>query len=85
MMPVLNDDIDNYLDHQIIVSALNKSAIPLDEVATKDKFVLVVGNESHGVSDKSLKLANIKVIIPIANIDSLNVAVAGGILMNKIH
>ena len=85
MMPVYNDDISNYLDHQIIVSALDKDAISLEEVKFKNKFVLVIGNESHGVSEEVLKLANIKVIIPINNIDSLNAAFAGGILMNKIH
>lgn len=71
--------------HQIIVSNLSKNSLPLDQLAFNKDFVLVLGNESRGVSSETRKLADEEVIIPIANIDSLNVSVAGGILMNKIH
>ena len=71
--------------HQIIVTNLSKNAVDFNTVEVKKDFVLVLGNESHGVSKDSLALADLEVIIPIKNIDSLNVAVAGGILMNKIH
>lgn len=85
-IPVLKGNLKDYKEtHQIIVSELSKNAIPLDEIKKKEKFVLVLGNEAHGVSTKTSKLADVQVIIPIKNIDSLNVSVAGGILMNKIH
>ena len=85
-IPVRKGKLSKYKgSHQIIVSMLSKKAINLDEVEVKDKFVLVLGNESRGVSSETRQLADIEVIIPINNIDSLNVAVAGGILMNKIH
>ena len=85
-IPVRKGKLSKYKgSHQIIVSMLSKKAINLDEVEIKDKFVLVLGNESRGVSSETRQLADIEVIIPINNIDSLNVAVAGGILMNKIH
>ena len=85
-IPVFNDEISSFKGtHQIISSALNKEAIPLEQIKIKDKFVLVLGNESHGIDPEILKISDTKVIIPINNIDSLNVAVAGGILMNKIH
>lgn len=71
--------------HQIIVSNLSKKSTPLDEIEYKENFVLVLGNESRGISQEVRKLADLEVIIPISNIDSLNVSVAGGILMNKIH
>lgn len=71
--------------HQILVTNLSKNAIDFSKVEVKENFVLVLGNESHGVSKESLALADQEIIIPIQNIDSLNVAVAGGILMNKIH
>ena len=71
--------------HQIIVTSLSKKSVPFDTVEVKDKFVLVLGNEAHGVSKDTIRLADHEVIIPIDNIDSLNVSVAGGILMNKIH
>ncbi len=85
-IPVFEEELKNFKgSHQIIVSTLSDKSIPLDEVKHDDKFVLVLGSESHGVSKETLKLSDIQVKIPIANIDSLNVAVAGGILMNKIR
>ena len=85
-MPLLKGKLSKYKGtHQIIVSNLSKSAIPLDQIEAKENFVLVLGNESRGVSSEVRKLADTEVIIPINNIDSLNVSVAGGILMNKIH
>ena len=85
-IPVVKGKLSDFKEsHQIIVSTLSSDAIELDKVEYKEKFVLVMGNEAHGVSRQTKKLADINVIIPIKNIDSLNVSVAGGILMNKIH
>ena len=85
-IPVRKGKLSDYKGtHQIIVSALSNKAKNLDDIEAIDKFVLVLGNESRGVSSSTLRLADLEVKIPIANIDSLNVAVAGGILMNKIH
>lgn len=85
-IPVTKGKLKDYKGtHQILVSNLSKNAVPLQEIEVPDKFVLVLGNESRGVSKDIRKLADKEVIIPISNIDSLNVAVAGGILMNKIH
>ena len=85
-LPVKVGKLSDYKGtHQIIVSELNKNAINLEDVIVPEKFVLVLGNESRGVSKETRLLADQHVIIPIKNIDSLNVSVAGGILMNKIH
>ena len=85
-IPVVKGNLKDYKGtHEIIVSNLSKKACPLEKLKFKDNFVLVLGNESHGVSKEVRLLADQEVIIPISNIDSLNVAVAGGILMNKIH
>ena len=85
-IPVIKGNLKDYKGtHQIFVSNLSKKSTPLEEIQVPEKFVLVLGNESHGVSKDIRQLADIEVIIPIKNIDSLNVAVAGGILMNKIH
>ena len=77
------DDVDNYTDgRQVIVSALD-DAVPLSECPKEDNFVLVLGNESHGVSQEIIKKANKVVKIEMNDsIDSLNVAIAAGILMN---
>lgn len=85
-IPVVKGKLKDYKGtHKILVSNLSKNAVPLDEVEHPEKFVLVLGNESHGVNKETRLLADQEIIIPINNIDSLNVAVAGGILMNKIH
>lgn len=76
-------DINDYLDHQIIVSTLDEKSIPLSECEKPKDFILVLGNESHGVSEPIIKLANKLIKIEMNDvIDSLNVAMAGAILMN---
>ena len=77
------DDINNYTNgRQVIVSALD-DAMPLSSCPKEDNFVLVLGNESHGVSPEIIKKANKVVKIEMNDaIDSLNVAIAAGILMN---
>lgn len=85
-IPIVIGDLTPYLNsHQIIVSLLSEDSISLDELKVESKFVLVLGNESHGVKREAKRSATVKVKISIKNIDSLNVAVAGGILMNRIH
>ena len=77
------DDIENYVEgRQVIVSALD-GATPLSKCPKESNFVLVLGNESHGVSEEIIKKADRIVKIEMNDaIDSLNVAVAAGILMN---
>jgi len=86
MLPTFVDDLGVFSDREIIVSALSKNAVSLEKVLRKDRFVLVLGNESHGVSEHTLELANQIVKIDISDkIDSLNVAIAGAILMEKLR
>ena len=76
-------NIEDYKDKQIIVSTLDENSIPLNECKKPNDFVLVLGNESHGVSEPIIKIANQLVKIEMNDvIDSLNVAMAGAILMN---
>ena len=77
------DDISNYTDGRVVIASALEDAIPLSECEKPDNFVLVLGNESRGVSKEVLSLANRIVKIEMNDaIDSLNVAIAGGILMN---
>ena len=76
-------NIEDYKDKQIIVSTLDENSVPLNECKKPNDFVLVLGNESHGVSEPIIKLANKLIKIEMNDvIDSLNVAMAGAILMN---
>ncbi len=66
-----------------IVSTSLKNAIDYKEYHVKNKFVLVLGNEGQGVKEENLLISDYIVKINMDNIDSLNVGVAGGILMNE--
>lgn len=82
LIPIFEDDLANYQkDYSIIVSALDDKAINLEAAPTSTPFILVLGNESHGVSSEVKDLASLIVKIPMKDIDSLNVSVAAGILM----
>ena len=82
LIDCLYDDIANY-DKPIIVSVLDDDTVPLSEAKPLKDFVLVIGNESHGVSEEIIAKASQKVKIEMSDkIDSLNAAIAAGILMN---
>lgn len=54
----------------------------LYEVSFKDKTVICIGNEAHGISDELYALGTDKIKIPIlGKAESLNAAVAGAIIM----
>jgi len=46
-----------------------------------EKVVLILGNEGHGISEEIKTLSDRSIHIPTKNVESLNVSVAGGILM----
>lgn len=64
----------------ILASDLQGKAGP-EGFKDSDKLALVLGSESHGISDITRKEADAFTRIAMGNIDSLNVAVAAGILM----
>ena len=52
------------------------------ETDLTENIALVIGNEGRGVSERLMELSDIRVKIPMAgSIESLNAAVAAGILM----
>lgn len=65
-----------------IVSTALEGAINYLELSLSDKFVLVFGNEGQGVCQETLSLSDKIIKIDMDHIDSLNVAIAAGILMN---
>lgn len=75
---------------QFIAASLAKESKPIETfLGVPEKSlspsILVLGNEGYGLPEEVLKLCRHQVCIPMNNeVDSLNVAVAGGILMYKI-
>lgn len=51
------------------------------QITQQDRIVLILGNEGHGVRSEIKRLADAAVTIPTERVESLNVSVAGGILM----
>ncbi len=50
----------------------------------ESKVAIILGNEGSGVQESLRDLANLNVTIPMKSTESLNVAIAGGILMYEI-
>ncbi len=74
--------LDYLNDFTVIGSLLDKEAKPYDHLEPKTPFALVLGNEGHGIDEEMIARCDEKVYIPI-DFESLNVAIAGGILMNE--
>lgn len=67
--------------YRVVATSL-KASVPPEEIKTLDApLCLILGNEARGVEDSLVALSDQCVRIPMSGIDSLNVAIAGGILM----
>ncbi len=64
----------------VIAAALHSDSVDIKEVDTSFATVMI-GNEGNGLTKRAIELADKKVIIPIANTESLNAAVAGAVFM----
>lgn len=67
-----------------IISTEIKGNISLSKIKANGKHILVLGNEAHGVSKKILAESDLRVRIDIKEIESLNVAIAGAIVMYEL-
>lgn len=79
----LDVNINELKDKYCLVATSLHNAINYKEFKNRDKFILILGNEGQGVKKEIIEIASYNVKIPMDNIDSLNVAIAGGILMNE--
>ncbi len=83
---ILNDDLFINLDKhkvEILGSDIKGNSINNLNYKIPKKWCLILGNESHGISKSIQKHITNTVNIPgFTNIESLNVSIAGGILMN---
>lgn len=69
--------------YYVVGTSLHRAVSLTDFVLPEGKLCLVLGNEGQGVALDILENTDINVKIPIVDIDSLNVGVAGGILMQR--
>ncbi len=73
----------NNKDVRVYATALNGRDITKMEKLTEG--FIVIGNESKGISDEILRLANVQITIPgKGKAESLNAAVATGIVLSHL-
>ena len=80
----LSEMLCNLKSHTIYASDLNGDSIYSTDFS--EKTVLLMGSESHGISDEILSLVSKKVTIPTfskSGVDSLNVATATAIVLSE--
>ncbi|WP_396888586.1 23S rRNA (guanosine(2251)-2'-O)-methyltransferase RlmB [Mycoplasma sp. CSL7475-4] len=66
-------------------SALNENAQHFDQIEYNKPTILVIGNEGNGVSQPVLNESDVIIYIPQrGSVQSLNVSVAAGLLINQI-
>ena len=61
------------------------NGIELDNVNKETKMAIVLGNEGNGISSEVASLLKRNIYIPMDNTESLNVSVAGSIIMYKLR
>ncbi len=77
-------DLENLSEYKIIATALENS-IGIKECTFPENSIVVMGSEAHGVSEDILKMVDKRIKIPIREgVDSLNVAIATGIVLYEL-
>ena len=72
--------------YKFLVTALENNSIEYTDITLSEKNAIIFGSEGNGVSDNFLKAADETVIIPIyGSAESLNVAMASGIILYKVR
>ncbi|MCK4934557.1 MAG: RNA methyltransferase [Simkaniaceae bacterium] len=80
-LPLSYEPIDQF-KHTLYLGDISGQSI--DDMTFETPFILVLGSESHGPSNEIKQRAK-AITIPMTNkMESLNVAIAGGILMYRI-
>ncbi len=83
---IINQDIETFMienpSYYYVGTALSNHK--MTDIEVKEKMAVIVGNEGSGIRESVLEKADINVTIPIQHIDSLNVGVAGSIIMHFV-
>lgn len=81
----LNSEIKKLqsMGYKVYATGLRDNTKELHEIESEEKMAFVLGNEGSGVSKEIMDIANEIVKIDMCNIDSLNVGMAGSIVMYR--
>lgn len=82
-----NTEISHFkqLGYEVVGTLLDENSKTLDEIESKDKMLIVFGNEGQGISSQVISELDESVYIPMNNFDSLNVGVVAGIVLYKFR
>ena len=72
-------------DYMLIATALKDRSIDFNELKIKSPCAIIMGNEGSGVKEEILERVPYITKIQMANMDSLNVAIAASIIMHKAN
>lgn len=76
--------IPTLVDYQIYGTNV-VNGVELDNVNNTDKLAIVLGNEGNGISNEVFNIIDKNIYIPMQATESLNVSVAGGIIMYRLR
>lgn len=69
----------------VVATVLAEDAIPLDQYRRGERVAVLLGNEPDGLDPRTVSRCTHKLVIPMATgVDSLNVAVAAGIVLYHV-
>ncbi len=77
------DFIENHPEFKVYGTSLNGS--PLNSISHQNKLAIILGNEGQGVSKELLSKTTDNITIKTNDVESLNVGVAGSIIMHYIN
>jgi len=77
------DFIKDHPEYTIYGTALNGAS--LDSILPQKNIVIVLGNEGAGVSKELLNITSQNITIKTSDVESLNVGVAGSIIMHYLN
>ncbi|MBK0347068.1 RNA methyltransferase [Aerococcaceae bacterium zg-ZJ1578] len=70
----------------ILATALHQTAQPYTDFSQVERAAIIVGNEGQGVARQWIEQSDVSVFIPMSTrVESLNVAVAAGVLMFHLN
>ena len=84
----INEDLISFipkLEGYTIFGTNVENGVELDSQEVTAKLAVILGNEGNGVSKEVQALASKNIYIPMNNTESLNVSIAGAIIMYKFR
>lgn len=86
---IIEKELINYIDelkenNYVVYGTALTNAIDLKQAEKSNKLAIILGNEGNGVRKELLDKTNCNLFIEMNNMESLNVGVAGSIIMYEV-